>query len=75
MGVGEQHLRSRSRGFLLGNSRERLPRMVLFLPALYVTAVVTPFLADWRYAVPTLPSLVALSGLALESAIQRRHTI
>jgi hypothetical protein len=47
--------------------------MILFLPALYVTAVATPFLADWRYAVPALPSLVALSGLALEDAI--RHSV
>jgi 4-amino-4-deoxy-L-arabinose transferase-like glycosyltransferase len=59
-------------GLLLGNPRERLPRTILFLPALYVTAVVVPFLADWRYAVPALPSLVALSGLALEDAI--RHS-
>jgi hypothetical protein len=58
-------------GLLLGQPRERLPRMVLFLPALYVTAVVTPFLADWRYAVPAMPSLIALSGLALEDAIRR----
>ena len=59
-------------GLLLGNPSERLPRMVLFLPALYVTALVTPFLADWRYSVPALPSLAALSGLAFESAI--RHS-
>jgi hypothetical protein len=59
-------------GLLLGKRRERLPRTILFLPTLYVTAVVTPFLADWRYAVPALPSLVALSGLALEDAI--RHS-
>jgi hypothetical protein len=58
-------------GLLLGNPQERLARTILFLPALYVTAVVVPFLADWRYAVPALPSLVALSGLALEDAIRR----
>ena len=57
-------------GLLLGNRRERLPRTILFLPALYVTAVVIPFLADWRYAVPALPSLVALCGLALDDAIR-----
>ena len=28
-------------------------------------------LADWRYAVPALPSLVALSGLTFEDAIRR----
>ena len=30
----------------------------------------TLFLADWRYAVPALPSLIALSRLALEDAIR-----
>ena len=58
-------------GLMLGKPRERLPRMILCLPALYVTAVVTPFLADWRYAMPALPSLVARSGLTLEDAIRR----